>query len=251
LKGSAQQRWETFLKSALLAILLFPAATQADQFRVAVGMIESDVKAGIEKIGGVDITSKHIFVGPEVRWPVRGSFWALLDYDAVIEASFIEGKVAALTFWSRNHFSRNANYRDDLRQPAVSLAFDTNTKTVTIETSGFQGPKRYFLPVLDEKVNPLLFPTEARYDEPDVIYAPDVVYPFEMRVTAGIAGEVKLFIKVQDGRATRIAIAGASQEIFARYAVINAMQTLWKTDSNIQKPRDGWFSRTIIFVRKD
>jgi hypothetical protein len=110
--------------------------------------------------------------------------------------------------------------------------------------------ERYRLPIIDQKVDPAVFPKDAQVKEPDVVSAPAVVYPWESH--SGFAAEVALYIKINDfGYPTRIAVFSSSSQVFERSAVANAMQTRWQVDSRSKLPTDAWFAYVVKVVRRD
>lgn len=108
----------------------------------------------------------------------------------------------------------------------------------------FAADDRFTPAVVEPTGDAAAFPQRLRYKEPKVVFAPAVVYPIEMH--SGIRGEVILYVKIdRRGYPRRIAVFGSSQHVFERYAVANAMQTIWAASEQTD-PR-GWFELEIIF----
>src|SRR5580704_16929904 len=98
--------------------------------------------------------------------------------------------------------------------------------------------ERFRLPILDQNIDPSVFPKDAQVKEPDVDIGAAVAYPWE--VHSGFAAEVTLYIKINDfGYATRIAVFRSTAHVFERSAVANAMQTRWRVDSGSKLPKDA------------
>ena len=112
------------------------------------------------------------------------------------------------------------------------------------------GEEERFRPaIVDQKVDSSAFPKEAQIEAPVVVYSPGVVYPIEVR--SGIAGEVALYIKINElGYPTRIAVFHSTLQVFERSAVASAIQTKWKRDPNSKQPNDAWFVYNVMVIRR-
>ena len=123
----------------LLTFLLLPLATFAAEVRLAVGMNRDEVVATIKKHSGTDITSNLAVVGPKGEHPLTGIYWAFGDYDAIITVTAKDGKVAAMTFWTKKDFDESKSHRSQTEQSITALKIDTKTREVSIEKKKERG----------------------------------------------------------------------------------------------------------------
>lgn len=121
------------MRSLFLAFLLLPLATFAHDVRIAVGMSREDTVAIIKKHGGTDITPGLAVVGPKGEHPLTGIYWEFQDYDAIITLTTKDGKVTAMTFWTKKDFGESKSHRAKTEQPIAALKLDAKTKGVSIE----------------------------------------------------------------------------------------------------------------------
>ncbi|MGC3961163.1 MAG: hypothetical protein QM813_25520 [Verrucomicrobiota bacterium] len=121
------------MRTLFLALLLLPSATFADDVRIAVGMSRDDTVVIIKKHGGADITSGLEVVGPKGEHPLTSIYWEFQDYDAIITLTTKDGKVTAMTFWTKKDFGESKSHPAKTEQPITALKLDTKTKGVSIE----------------------------------------------------------------------------------------------------------------------
>ena len=121
------------MRTLFLAFLLLPLATFADEVRLAVGMSRDDTVALIKMHSGTDITSGLEVVGPKGEYPLTGIYWEFQDYDTIITLTTKEGKVMAMTFWTKKDFGESKSHRAKTEQSITALKIDTKTREVSIE----------------------------------------------------------------------------------------------------------------------
>jgi len=117
----------------LLAYLLLPLTTLADEVRIAVGMNRDTAVALVQEHGGTDITSRLEVMGPKGEWLLTGIYWAFQGYDAIITLTAKNGKVTSMTFWAKKDFDESKLHRAKTEQSITALKIDTKTKTVSIK----------------------------------------------------------------------------------------------------------------------
>jgi len=121
------------MRTLILAFLLLPLATFADEVRVTVGMGRHDAVALIKKHSGKAITPGLEVVGPKGEHPLTGIYWEFQDYDAIITLDAKDGKVIAMTFWTKKDFGESKSHRAKTEQSITALKIDTKTREVSIE----------------------------------------------------------------------------------------------------------------------
>jgi hypothetical protein len=121
------------MRTLFLAFLLLPLATFADEVRIVVGMSREDTVALIKKHSGTDITPGLEVVGPNGEHPLTGIYWEFQDYDAIITLATKDGKISAMTFWSKKDFGESKSHRAKTEQSITALKIDTKKKEVSIE----------------------------------------------------------------------------------------------------------------------
>lgn len=106
----------------------------AEEIRMSVGMRCSKVIRLITKNSGTDITSGIELNYPKGARPPKGIYWSFEDYDAIITLSEdLNGKIKAMTFWSKSDFRLSKSHRSDTEQNITALIIDTTTQAVSIE----------------------------------------------------------------------------------------------------------------------
>jgi hypothetical protein len=119
---------------ALIAfVLLCPALAFCETAKIEVGAPMATTVATLEKIGAVDITDGMEVVGPKGGRPVKGTYWEIRGYDAVLELTGKKDKVVAICFWTKTDFGENKSHREDSRCDVSGASFDTVKKTVQVE----------------------------------------------------------------------------------------------------------------------
>jgi hypothetical protein len=118
----------------LIAIfLLLPLVAVAEEVRITVGQSHDDAVTLIKKHGASDITPGLAVVGPKGEHPLRGIYWEFRDYDAIITVAAKDGKVTAITFWTKKDFGESKSHRAKTEQSITTLKLDTKTRGVSIE----------------------------------------------------------------------------------------------------------------------
>lgn len=122
------------LRALLLSLCWLPLVSRADEVRIAVGMSRDEAVALIQKHSATDITPGLDLevVGGKGERPT-GIYWAFKDYDAVITLAAQDGKVTAMTYWTRKDFDENKSHRAATEQAIAALKIDTAVKAVSIE----------------------------------------------------------------------------------------------------------------------
>jgi len=113
--------------------VLLPLVAFADEVRIVVGQSRDDAVALIKKHGGTDITPGLAVVGPKGEHPLTGIYWEFRDYDAIITLAAKDGKVTAMTFWTKRDFGESKSHRAKTEQPITALRLDTKTRGVSVE----------------------------------------------------------------------------------------------------------------------
>jgi hypothetical protein len=121
------------MRTLILAFLLLPLATFADEVRVTVGMGRDEAVSLIKKHSGKDITPGLEVVGPKGEHPLTGIYWEFQDCDAIITLDANDGKVIAMTFWTKKDFGESKSHRAKTEQSITALKIDTTTREVSIE----------------------------------------------------------------------------------------------------------------------
>jgi hypothetical protein len=121
------------MRTLFLGFLLLPLATFADEVRIAVGMSRNDTVALIKQHSGTDITPGLEVVGPKGEHPLTGIYWEFQDYDVIITLATKDGKVIAMTFWTKKDFGESKSHRAKTEQRITALKIDTKTREVSIE----------------------------------------------------------------------------------------------------------------------
>src|SRR5437667_9335961 len=109
------------MRTLIVAFLLLPLATVADEVRVTVGMGRDDAVALLKKHSGKDITPGLEVVGPKGEHPLTGIYWEFQDYDAIITLDAKDGKVIAMTFWTKKDFGESKSHRAKTEQSITAL----------------------------------------------------------------------------------------------------------------------------------
>jgi hypothetical protein len=110
-----------------------PLSSLADEVRIAVGMNRDEAVTIIQKHGGRDITSGLAVVGPKGEYPLSGIYWEFRDLEAVITLAGKDGKVTAMTFWTKKDFAESKSHRAKTEQNIRALRIDTRTRAVSID----------------------------------------------------------------------------------------------------------------------
>ncbi len=121
------------MRTLILAFLFLPLVTFADEVRFTVGMSRDDAVALIKKHSGKDITPGLAVVGPKGEHPLTGIYWEFQDLDAIITVTAKDGKVTAMTFWSKKDFGESKSHRAKTEQSITALKIDTEKREVSIE----------------------------------------------------------------------------------------------------------------------
>jgi len=121
------------MRTLILAFLLLPLAAFANEVRIVVGMGSDDAVALIKKHSGKDITPGMELDGPKGELPPTGLYWGFQDYDAIFTLDEKDGKVTAMTFWTKKDFGESKSHRAKTRLSITALKIDTNKKEVSIE----------------------------------------------------------------------------------------------------------------------
>ncbi|MBK8479211.1 MAG: hypothetical protein IPL39_23905 [Opitutaceae bacterium] len=119
---------------AIVAFLsLLPALALCETAKIEVGAPLAGAVASLERIGAVDITGGMEIVGPKGEWPLKGIYWEVPDYDAVLELTGKKEKVGTICFWTKKDFGESKSRREDARCSIKSATFDSEKKTVVVE----------------------------------------------------------------------------------------------------------------------
>ncbi len=121
------------MRILIALFLLLPHAALAEEVRIAVGQSRDEVIALIQKHGATDITPGMEIVGPKGEWPLQGIYWEFRDYDAIIALTPKDGKITAMTYWTKKDFDESKSHRAKAEQGVTTLKLDTKTKGVSIE----------------------------------------------------------------------------------------------------------------------
>jgi hypothetical protein len=121
------------MRTFIVALVLLPLVAFADEVRIVVGQSRDDAVALIKKHGGTDITPGLAVVGPKGEHPLTGIYWEFRDYDAIITLAAKDGKVTAMTFWTKRDFGESKSHRAKTEQPITALRLDTKTRGVSVE----------------------------------------------------------------------------------------------------------------------
>lgn len=123
----------TAMRILMATFLLLPVVGFAEEVRITVGQSHDDAVALIKKHGATDITPGLAIVGEKGEHPLRGIYWEFRDYDAIITLAAKDGKVSAMTFWTKKDFGESKSHRARTEQNITTLKLDTKTKGVSIE----------------------------------------------------------------------------------------------------------------------
>lgn len=111
-----------------------PEPPTPHEVRIAVGQSHAEALATIEQHGGTDITPGLAIVGPNGEWPLHGFYWEFRDYDAVIELDARDGRIVALSFWTKDDFSEHGkSHRYAVERSITVLKLDAETRRVSVE----------------------------------------------------------------------------------------------------------------------
>jgi hypothetical protein len=97
---------------------------------LSLGMSHKAALEIIRECGGQDITSRLAVVGPHGEWPLSGLFWALEQYNSVLEIAAEDGKVVSIGHWTVADFSESKSHRVESRRSLKSLTFDKQARTL-------------------------------------------------------------------------------------------------------------------------
>jgi len=107
--------------------------------------------------------------------------------------------------------------------------------------------RKYPLPLIDAQVDSVVYPPEGKVPEPKKVAQHAVAYPYEMKRSA-ISGKVVLCVKTNEaGYAVRIAVKESTHEVFERYAIAHALQTIWESRTKNTFLESEWFESEVVF----
>jgi len=114
----------------------------------------------------------------------------------------------------------------------------------------------YPIPLIDNEPDDIAYPPAAKILEPRKEAEAAPIYPLELRRSA-TSGKVTLYVKINDaGVPVRIVVKESTNDVFNRYAIAHALQTVWEYNEekqNGQSPeaawgmQDAWFESTVVF----
>ena len=109
--------------------------------------------------------------------------------------------------------------------------------------------RKYSIPFIDARVDSVIYPAEAKVPEPKKVAEPKVLFPLGMKRSA-ISGKVVLCVKIDEaGYAVRIAVKESTNEVFDRYAIAHALQTVWESSPKYKNDlfQTAWFESEVVF----
>jgi|GEM_PF-2050298 len=127
------------MRTLLNVFLLLPLSTFADEVRIAVGMSRDETVALLKQHSATDITPGLAVVGPKGEHPLTGIYWEFKDYDAIITLTAKEGKVTAMTYWTKKDFGESKSHRAKTNLSITTLKIDTKKRKVAIEKKKVAG----------------------------------------------------------------------------------------------------------------
>ena len=66
--------------------------------------------------------------------PPSGLYWALEQYNSVIEIMAENGNVVGIDYWTSADFSESKIHREETRRSVKSLTFNPQTRTLQVQT---------------------------------------------------------------------------------------------------------------------
>ena len=121
------------MRAIVAFLFILPTLALCETAKIEVGDPLAGTVAALEKIGAVDITGGMAIMGPKGEWPLKGIYWEVPGYDAVLELSGKKEKVGTICFWTKKDFCESKSRREDARCRIKSATFDTEKKTVSVE----------------------------------------------------------------------------------------------------------------------
>ena len=107
--------------------------------------------------------------------------------------------------------------------------------------------KKYPIPFIDAQIDSVIYPPEAKVPEPKEMAKAELVYPPELKRSA-FSGKVVLYVKINEaGCPIRIAVKESTNEVFERYAIAHALQTVWESDPKNDGLQAAWFESKVVF----